>query len=53
MAYTTRDIQRTELWEVASKLVSFDTVSAHSNMEAVEFIANYDKRRITCTRATR
>ena len=41
MAYTTRDIQRTELWEVASKLVSFDTVSAHSNMEAVEFIANY------------
>jgi acetylornithine deacetylase len=41
VTYTTRDIQHSELWEVASRLISIDTVSAHSNMEAVDFIANY------------
>lgn len=41
MAQHTSDIEKTELWALASKLVGFDTVSAHSNCEAVDYIANY------------
>jgi acetylornithine deacetylase len=35
------DIQKTELWEVARQLISFNTVSANSNLEAAEYLANY------------
>lgn len=41
MAQQTNDIEKTELWSLASKLVSFDTVSAHSNSEAIEYLADY------------
>lgn len=35
------DIQKTELWDVASQLIRFDTVSAKSNLEAAQYLANY------------
>ena len=35
------NIQQSELWEVASRLVSFNTVSQYTNVPAAEFLANY------------
>ncbi len=35
------NIQQSELWEIASKLVSFNTVSQYTNVPAAEFLANY------------
>ena len=35
------EIQRSELWEVSQRLIGFDTVSAKSNVEATEYLANY------------
>jgi acetylornithine deacetylase len=34
-------LQQSELWEIARRLVGFNTVSALSNVQAVEYIANY------------
>ena len=34
-------LQQSELWDISRKLVSFNTVSALSNVEAAEYIANY------------
>ncbi|MEO8970623.1 MAG: M20 family metallopeptidase [Ktedonobacteraceae bacterium] len=34
-------LQQSELWEISRKLVSFNTVSALSNVEAAKYIANY------------
>ena len=33
--------QQSELWEIAHRLVGFNTVSALSNVQAAEYIANY------------
>ncbi len=33
--------QQSELWEIARRLVGFNTVSALSNVQAAEYIANY------------
>ncbi|MBA2679904.1 MAG: M20 family metallopeptidase [Ktedonobacteraceae bacterium] len=42
------NIQQSELWEIASKLVSFNTVSQYTNLPAAEFLANYlDERGLT------
>jgi len=35
------NIQQSELWGIAQKLVSFNTVSQYSNLQATEFLANY------------
>ncbi len=35
------NIQQSELWEIASKLVSFNTVSQYTNVPAAEFLANH------------
>lgn len=35
------NIQQSELWEIASRLVSFNTVSQYTNVPAAEFLANY------------
>lgn len=35
------NIQQSELWEIAHKLVSFNTVSQYTNVPAAEFLANY------------
>ncbi|GCE09057.1 acetylornithine deacetylase [Dictyobacter aurantiacus] len=40
---STHDIQSSELWEVSRRLINFDTVSAHSNLEAVEYLEDYLK----------
>ncbi len=37
----TNSVQQSELWDLSQKLVGFDTVSAHSNSEAAEFLADY------------
>lgn len=34
-------IEQSELWEISRRLVGFDTVSAHSNLSAAEYLANY------------
>ena len=34
-------IQQSELWEIARRLVSFNTVSAASNVEAAEYLATF------------
>lgn len=33
-------LQQSELWEVSRRLVSFNTVSAYSNVDAAEYLAN-------------
>jgi acetylornithine deacetylase len=35
------DIQESELWEISRQLISFNTVSAFSNVVAAEYLANY------------
>ncbi|GCE31115.1 acetylornithine deacetylase [Dictyobacter alpinus] len=37
------EIQQSELWEVSRQLIGFDTVSAHSNLEAVHYLEGYLK----------
>jgi acetylornithine deacetylase len=37
----TTAIEKSELWELSQKLIGFDTVSAHSDTPAAEFLANY------------
>ena len=34
-------IQQSELWEIARRIVSFNTVSAASNVEAAEYLATF------------
>lgn len=34
-------IEQSELWEISRRLVGFDTVSAHSNLSAAQYLANY------------
>ncbi len=34
-------LQQSELWEISRQLVGFNTVSARSNVQAAEYIANY------------
>jgi len=34
-------LQQSELWEIARQLVSFDTVSASSNVQAAEYLATF------------
>ncbi|GCF06939.1 M20 family metallopeptidase [Dictyobacter arantiisoli] len=38
---TSDDMQKSELWEVSRRLIGMDTVSAHSNLEAAEYLAHY------------
>jgi acetylornithine deacetylase len=33
-------IEQSELWEISRRLVAFDTVSAHSNLSATQYLAN-------------
>jgi acetylornithine deacetylase len=34
-------VEKSELWNIAHKLVGFDTVSSRSNREATDYLANY------------
>jgi acetylornithine deacetylase len=34
-------IEQSELWEISRRLVGFDTVSEHSNLNAAQYLANY------------
>jgi len=38
---TNNPLQQSELWEISRKLVGFNTVSALSNVEMAEYVANY------------
>lgn len=38
---TNNSLEQSELWEISRKLVSFNTVSARSNVQAAEYIADY------------
>ena len=37
---TSNSIQQSELWEISRRLIGFNTVSAYSNVEAAEYLAN-------------
>lgn len=38
---SSNSLQQSELWEIARQLVSFDTVSASSNVQAAEYLATF------------
>src|SRR5579864_4530532 len=40
MSVNNKSVQQSELWEVSRKLVSFNTVSALSNVQAAEYLAS-------------
>lgn len=37
---SSNSIQQSELWEISRRLIGFNTVSAYSNVEAAEYLAN-------------